>query len=59
MRIFVSMSNLSLEQFEIFCDCPVLSFSLAHVLVTLIATGTQGGTVVLTFISGPFLSGQI
>lgn len=35
-----------------FCKCPVLSFSLAH------ASGTQGGTVVLTFISGPFLNGQ-
>lgn len=36
-----------------------LSFSLVHASVTLTATGTQGGTVVLTFISGLFLNGQI
>lgn len=44
----------------IFCKCPVFFFFLlTHASVTCTATGTQGGTVVLTFISGPFLNGQI
>lgn len=37
----------------------VIFFSLAHASVTFTATGTQGGTVVLTFISGPLLKAQI
>lgn len=52
------MTNLELEIFyQIFAN--VLFYSLDHASVTLIATRTQGGTVVLTFISGAFLNGQM
>lgn len=53
------LQNQRLEQYAQFLQIPVLSFSLCHASVTLTAIGTQGGTVVLTFISGPFQNGQI